>query len=163
MLSRLNEYPVARGRARGRRRSGPLARRLFFAQFALIAVVCTALSTTSYVSTLGSARAATSQRVLSIAETLAHDPFVVESVEASEASAASAKLQPYALTGTSTADVDFVTIMDRDRTRYTHPNPQQLGKQYIGSIDRALAGHGHIETYVGTLGESVRAIVPITD
>ncbi|WP_350270403.1 hypothetical protein AAFP32_01960 [Brevibacterium sp. CBA3109] len=100
---------------------------------------------------------------MSIAETLAHDPFVVESVEASEASAASAKLQPYALTVTSTTDVDFVTIMDRDRTRYTHPDPQQLGKPYIGSIDRALAGHSHIETYAGTLGEYVRAMVPITD
>ncbi|WP_193084669.1 ATP-binding protein [Brevibacterium aurantiacum] len=148
------------GRSRGKPRGGPLARRLFFLQLALIVIVCTALSITSYISTLGSAREATSERVLSIAETLAHDPFVIESVEASDASA---KLQPYALTVISTADVDFVTIMDRDRTRYTHPDPDQLGKDYIGSIDRALAGHSHIETYVGTLGESVRAIVPVVD
>ena len=95
-------------------------------QLALIAVVCVALSITSYVSTLGSARQATSERVLSIAETLAHDPFVIDpSVEDADASA---KLQPYALTVIDTAEVDFVTIMDRDRTRYTHPDPKQLGK-----------------------------------
>ncbi|MDN5808175.1 MAG: sensor histidine kinase [Brevibacterium sp.] len=148
----------ASGRVRAR--GGPLARRLFFLQLALIVIVCAALSITSYVSALGSARDATSERVLSIAETLAHDPYVIRSVEASDASA---KLQPYALTVISTADVDFVTIMDRDRTRYTHPDPQQLGKPYIGSIDPALAGHSHIENYVGTLGESVRAIVPVLD
>ncbi|MDN5659114.1 sensor histidine kinase, partial [Brevibacterium sandarakinum] len=137
-----------------------MARRLFFLQLALIVIVCAALSVTSYVSTLNSARQATSERVLSIAETLAHDPYVIRSVDASDASA---KLQPYALTVISTAEVDFVTIMDRDRTRYTHPDPDQLGKDYIGSIDRALAGQSHIENYVGTLGESVRAIVPVTD
>ncbi|PCC52735.1 ATP-binding protein [Brevibacterium aurantiacum] len=150
----------ARSRARHRRRSGPLARRLFFLQLALIVIVCAALSITSYVSTLNSARQATSERVLSIAETLAHDPYVIRSVDASDASA---KLQPYALTVISTAEVDFVTIMDRDRTRYTHPDPDQLGKDYIGSIDQALAGESQVEVYVGTLGESVRAIVPITD
>ena len=129
-------------------------------QLALIAVVCVALSITSYVSTLGSARQATSERVLSIAETLAHDPFVISSVEDADASA---QLQPYALTVIDTAEVDFVTIMDRDRTRYTHPDPRQLGKDYIGSIDQALSGESQVEEYEGTLGESVRAIVPVTD
>lgn len=129
-------------------------------QLALIAVVCVALSITSYVSTLGSARQATSERVLSIAETLAHDPFVISSVEDADASA---KLQPYALTVIDTAEVDFVTIMDRDRIRYTHPDPKQLGKHYIGSIDQALTGESQVEEYEGTLGESVRAIVPVTD
>ena len=129
-------------------------------QLALIVIVCVALSITSYISTLDSARQATSDRVLSIAETLAHDPFVTEAVATSDPSQA---LQPYALTVISTADIDFVTIMDRDRTRYTHPDREQLGQPYIGSIDRALAGHSHIEEYVGTLGPSVRAIVPILD
>ncbi|MDN5552393.1 MAG: hypothetical protein L0G54_16905 [Brevibacterium sp.] len=129
------------GRTRHRRRSGTLARRLFFMQLALIAVVCVALSITSYVSTLGSARQATSERVLSIAETLAHDPFVISSVEDADATA---QLQPYALTVIDTAEVDFVTIMDRDRTRYTHPDPKQLGKHYIGSIDQALHGQGPV-------------------
>lgn len=129
-------------------------------QLGLIVIVCAALSITSYVSTLDSARASTSARVLSIAETLANDPFVIESVETADPSP---ELQPYALRVISTADVDFVTIMDRDRTRYTHPDPTQLGKSYIGSIDRALAGHAETEEYEGTLGESVRAIVPIVD
>ncbi|MCS4594906.1 sensor histidine kinase [Brevibacterium sediminis] len=137
-----------------------LARRLFLVQLVLIVLVCTALSVTSYVTTLNNIRHATGERVLSIAETLAHDPFVTEAVTGDDPSA---RLQPYALTVIDFAEVDFVTIMDRDGTRYTHPAPDQLGKKYLGSTAKARAGQTETEEYVGTLGPSVRAIVPITD
>lgn len=153
--------PPWRGRERFRaRRGGTLARRLFLVQLVLIVLVCTALSVTSYVTTLNNIRHATGERVLSIAETLAHDPFVTEAVTGD---ATSARLQPYALTVIDFAEVDFVTIMDRDGTRYTHPDPEQLGKKYIGSTAKARAGQTETEEYVGTLGPSVRAIVPIKD
>ncbi|WP_137824768.1 sensor histidine kinase [Brevibacterium sp. 2SA] len=138
----------------------PLARRLFVSQLVLIVIVCAVLSITSYASTRSAARDAAGDRVLSIAETLAHDPYVTEAVAGPDPSAA---LQPYAETVVSTADVDFVTIMDRDRTRYTHPDPSELGKDYLGTIDTALSGQSQTEEYVGTLGPSIRAIVPIVD
>ncbi|WP_181276369.1 ATP-binding protein [Brevibacterium oceani] len=153
--------PLRRGRERFRaRRSGPLARRLFLVQLVLIVIVCTALSVTSYVTTLNNIRHATGERVLSIAETLAHDPFVTEAVTGDDPTK---RLQPYALTVINTADVDFITIMDRDGTRYTHPDPEQLGGKYLGSTAKARAGQAETEEYVGTLGPSVRAIVPIED
>ena len=153
--------PPWRGRERFRaRRGGTLARRLFLVQLVLIVLVCTALSVTSYVTTLNNIRHATGERVLSIAETLAHDPFVTEAVTGDDPSA---RLQPYALTVIDFAEVDFVTIMDRDGTRYTHPDPDQLGKTYLGSTAKARAGQTQTEEYVGTLGPSVRAIVPIRD
>lgn len=152
--------PPRRGRDRFRLRGGTLARRLFLVELVLIVIVCTALSVTSYVTTLGNIRQATTERVLSIAETLAHDPYVTEAVTGDDPSAT---LQPYALTVIRTADVDFVTIMDRDGTRYTHPNPDQLGGKYLGSTATARAGQAETEEYVGTLGPSVRAIVPIED
>ncbi|MEQ6897157.1 sensor histidine kinase [Microbacterium sp. KR10-403] len=148
------------GAPRAPRRVRSLAGILFGVQLVLIIAVCAALSITSYVSTSSRMRTATADRVLSIAETLAHDPFVTAAVQKPDPSAT---LQPYALTVISTADVDFVTIMDRDRTRYTHPNPEELGKKYIGSIDEALEGHSQVEQYAGTLGPSVRAIAPIID
>nr|WP_216629826.1 sensor histidine kinase [Brevibacterium renqingii] len=137
-----------------------MARRLFLVQLVLIVIVCTALSVTSYVTTKNNIRQATADRVLSIAETIAHDPFVTSAVSGDDPSA---RLQPFALTVIKTAEVDFVTIMDRDGTRYTHPDADQLGRHYLGTIDRAQAGHSRIEEYVGTLGPSVRAIVPVED
>ncbi|WP_049758975.1 hypothetical protein [Renibacterium salmoninarum] len=38
-----------------------------------------------------------------------------------------------------------------------------MGKPYIGSITQALAGHSYSEVTTGTLGPSVRSIVPVKD
>lgn len=137
-----------------------LAARLFLAQLILVTAVAAVLSVASYRNTQLHAREFASDRVLSIAETLAHDPFVVSAVQHPDPAVA---LQPYAQVLLDTADVDFVTIMDTDRTRYTHPNPKLIGRPYIGSIATALAGHSEVEEYAGTLGPSVRAIVPVFD
>lgn len=137
-----------------------LATRLFLVQLLLVALVTAALSATSYATSQARAHDATGNRVLSIAETLANDPYVVSAVASPDPSA---RLQPYAQKINAMADVDFVTIMAPDRTRYTHPNPRELGRRYIGSIDSALAGHSQVEEYAGTLGPSVRAIAPVLD
>ncbi|HKH09096.1 MAG TPA: ATP-binding protein, partial [Agromyces sp.] len=95
---------------------------------------------------------------LAVAEVLASDPFVRISLGTSDPSA---RLQPYALDVMDQAGVDFITIMAPDRTRYTHPDPEQIGQEFLGNIDRALAGEAFTETYTGTLGPSVRAVVPV--
>ena len=61
------------------------------------------------------------------------------------------------------ADADFITIMAPDRTRWTHPSNEELGKPYIGSIDAALNGQVFTEITAGTLGPSVRTIAPVKD
>lgn len=97
---------------------------------------------------------------MAVAETLASDPFVHTALGTGDPSA---RLQPYAEDVMTEAGVDFVTIMAPDRTRYTHRDPAQIGQQFLGNIDRALAGEPFTETYTGTLGPSVRAVVPIED
>lgn len=97
---------------------------------------------------------------MAVAETLASDPFVHTALGTGDPSS---RLQPYAEDVMAEAGVDFVTIMAPDRTRYTHRDPAQIGQQFLGNIDRALAGEPFSETYTGTLGPSVRAVVPIED
>ena len=150
-------------RASVRRRllwDGSLARRLFILQLALIVALCLAFSVVIYSRSVTASYEATSDRVLAIAETIARTPFVAEAAQTPDPTA---RLQPYASNLLDTTDVDFITIMDRDRTRFTHPDPAQLGEPYIGSIDTALTGTSQVEQYTGTLGPSVRAIVPVFD
>lgn len=97
---------------------------------------------------------------MAVAQTIANDPFVVERVQASDPTA---DLQPYAVDVMREAGIDFITIMAPDRTRFTHPDSSQIGREYLGTIDRALAGEPFSETYTGTLGPSVRSVVPIED
>ncbi|RSN05131.1 histidine kinase [Nonomuraea sp. WAC 01424] len=70
-------------------------------------------------------------------------------------------LQPYAERVRERTGVDFVTIMKPDGTRYTHPNPAEIGRRFLGHTGRALAGETFIETYTGTLGPSKRAVTPV--
>ncbi|MFF5793633.1 ATP-binding protein [Paeniglutamicibacter sp. NPDC012692] len=135
-----------------------LAARILAAQIGLVTLVVLLISAASYVNVRSQTHGFSAKRVLSVAETLAHDPFVVSAVELPDPSQ---KLQPFADSVVGTAAVDFVTIMGTDRTRYTHPNPGEVGKPYVGSVAQALAGQSHVEDYRGTLGESVRAIVPV--
>lgn len=102
----------------------------------------------------------TRERMLSVATTLADSPFVVSAASAADPSAA---LQPYAQAVMRDADIDFITIMDPQGIRWTHPDPAQIGRPYVGSISQAQAGSTHVETTAGTLGPSVRVIVPVKD
>jgi len=144
------------------RKFGPssLAARLFLWQLVLVTAVTAAVSVAGYRHAEQQVRSDVEVRVAGMAATLAHDPFVVDAVTRKEPSAL---LQPFAEEIVAGAGVDFVTFMDTDRTRYTHPDPAEIGKPYIGSVDDALAGRLHVEEYTGALGPSVRAIAPVRD
>ncbi|ASN38813.1 histidine kinase [Arthrobacter sp. 7749] len=146
--------------ARSERGGYSLATRIFVAQLALVALVVSMVSAAGYLNARAQAHDFAAGRVLSVAETLSHDPFVITAVQQQEPSA---KLQPFAKQILDHASVDFVTIMDTDRTRYTHPTPGEIGREYVGSVEQALAGTPQVEDYPGTLGPSVRAITPIRD
>lgn len=70
-------------------------------------------------------------------------------------------LQPIAVDAMNVTGVDFITIMTVDGIRLTHPNPDQIGRPFLGTIGEAQAGRTITETFTGTLGRSVRAVVPI--
>ena len=75
----------------------------------------------------------------------------------------SAVLGEYAEQVRAQTGTDFVVVMKPDGVRFTHPDPTQVGQQYLGSREAALAGGIGVETYTGTLGPSVRAIVPVRE
>ena len=99
-------------------------------------------------------------RVLSIAQTLAREPGVLAGVTTSDPTAA---LQPLADAVQRSTGADFVVVMSPTGRRYTHPNPAQIGRTFVGHIAAAAQGRAFTETYTGTLGPSTRAVVPVTD
>lgn len=145
--------------------SWSLARRILVLQaVVLVGLVAVALALLLWDANQEAERA-TGDRVTAIAETVAADPSVRQQIQdrAGGTTGPSAVLEPYAEQVRANTGTDFVVIMWPDGTRLTHPDPNQIGKQYLGTRDVALAGGIGVETYVGTLGPSVRAIVPITD
>ncbi|MDJ0349084.1 sensor histidine kinase [Cryobacterium sp. PH29-G1] len=137
-----------------------IARRLFFAHALFIVVMAVFVGTAFFVDARDQGFEETSDRMLAVATAIADSPLVLA---ASESADPSSSLQPYALELTDDAGLDFITIMAPDRTRWTHPTESEIGNDYIGAIEPALSGTAFTETSTGTLGPSVRAVVPVRD
>ena len=137
-----------------------IARRLFVAQLLFIVALTAIVGTATFVDARDHAYDEAGRRMAGIATAVADAPFVLQAASTADPSAL---LQPYALKVMNDADADFITIMAPDRTRWTHPRDEELGKPYIGSIDEALNGRVFTEVVAGTLGPSVRTIAPVKD
>lgn len=137
-----------------------LAAQLFAMQAVLIAVLVAGYALFTYVSDKQQAEDAARRQALAVARSIADAPSVLAATRAPDPSA---QLQPYALRVMRDADVDFVTIMNPRGIRWTHPNKKEIGKHFLGNIERSQHGETITETYKGTLGLSVRAVTPIED
>ncbi|MCS5498106.1 sensor histidine kinase [Cnuibacter physcomitrellae] len=137
-----------------------VATRLLVLQLAGVAVLAAGAVAFTVVGARSDAQQEASTRSVAVATSLAQNPLVVDAVSGPDPTAT---LQPYALDVMAASDVDFVTIMSTDGVRYTHRDPAQIGKHYLGTLGPALEGQTVVETYTGTLGPSVRAVAPVRD
>ncbi|MFF4119694.1 SpoIIE family protein phosphatase [Streptomyces sp. NPDC001714] len=94
-----------------------------------------------------------------VAASVAADPTVRQALTGTHPTAV---LQQLAEETRRRAHVDFVVVMSPEGIRYTHPNPAEIGRRYIGGIGAAQRGGTVTETTTGTLGPSVRTVVPVT-
>ncbi|WLP88585.1 sensor histidine kinase [Gordonia sp. NB41Y] len=107
------------------------------------------------------------QRALAIAQTMASDPDVIGQVAAHQGTAfdhdtlVAAPLQQQAVAVTRRTGALFVVIANADGIRLAHPDPAEVGVHVSTDPSTALSGDVDITTDRGTLGESVRAKVPI--
>ncbi|POX42640.1 sensor histidine kinase [Streptomyces sp. Ru72] len=137
-----------------------LAGQLFAMQAVLIAVLVAGYALFTYVSDHSQARQAADRQATAVARSVADSPSVRAAIRTADPTKS---LQPYALQVQRHTGVDFVTIMNPQGIRWTHPNPQRIGEHFRGHIERALKGETFTERYTGTLGPSERAVTPIWD
>ncbi len=97
-------------------------------------------------------------RSVDVAEAVADAPEVVTALRSPDPSP---RLQPFAERVRRDTGTDFVVVMNLDRTRFTHPNPARIGQPFIGDLGGAPQGRVFTQEYTGTLGPSVRAVVPV--
>ena len=137
-----------------------IARRLFVANLVIVLAFIAIGGTAAYVDARDRSYEEAGLRMTGVAAAIAASPLVLQAAGTPDPSAL---LQPYALEVMAGSGADFITIMAPDRTRWTHPRDEELGRPYIGSIDAALRGEMFTEVTAGTLGPSVRTIAPVKD
>ncbi|WP_123975486.1 SpoIIE family protein phosphatase/ATP-binding protein [Streptomyces sp. Ag109_O5-1] len=137
-----------------------VAGQMFVLQVVVVLVLVAAAVAALLLESRNDAEREAQKRSLAVAASVASDPTVQRALTEAHPSAV---LQQQAEETRKRSGVDFVVVMSPTGIRYTHPNPAQIGQHYIGNI--AAAQHGGIvtETTVGTLGPSVRTVVPVTD
>lgn len=100
--------------------------------------------------------------VMNVAELVAHSTEVVDALKKKDTKVISSyvdmQLENLEL-------VDYIIVADNQGVRYSHPNPQMIGKTFEGGDEYRVVRLG--ETYVsqatGTLGKSLRAFAPVYD
>lgn len=132
-----------------------------FALQVLVALLVVLVGTAAaYAQTQRAGRQEATSRATAVAETVASTPLVVSGVQGGTARSG---LQPFAQQVLRATHTDFVVVMSPQGIRYTHPDPSQIGKPFLGHIAAARAGGIVIEDYTGTLGPSRRVVVPVRD
>ena len=144
---------------RGRRPSS-VARQILLLQLLVVLIVVLSALTLAYFDARTDQRRQAGEAALAVATTTADSPQILAALATPNPSA---RLQPWAERIRRDTGTDFVVVMSPDGVRYTHPDPKQIGGHYLGSIAEAQRGESHVEQFTGTLGPSVRAIVPVRD
>ena len=156
----MTSLPPLRRRSRRRSTAPSLARQLLLLQALVVALIVLAATAAAYVNAQRTAEREAEVEVTALVAALTRSPLVRDAVTGPRPTEA---LQPYVEQVRGDTGTSFITVMAPDRTRFTHPNPTQIGGRFIGTIGPALAGRTFTETFTGTLGPSVRATGPVLD
>ncbi|EDL66123.1 DcuS/MalK family sensor histidine kinase [Bacillus sp. SG-1] len=96
-----------------------------------------------------------------VSRTVAESQIVKEGLLSEEKAQA---IQGYTSEVQTITDMMFIVVMDMEGIRKSHPNPQMIGKSFVGGDEKeVLKGNEHISVSKGTLGDSLRAFTPVYD
>ncbi|PLY03928.1 MAG: sensor histidine kinase [Desulfuromonas sp.] len=99
------------------------------------------------------------RRVLEVAETVALDPDIRGGLEAGN----QPQVQRRAEAIRVATGAEYVVVGDRNGIRLSHPDEEKIGRRFVGGdLEPALKqGTSYTSEAVGTLGPSLRGIVPV--
>ncbi len=137
-----------------------VARQILLLQVLVVLVVVVGALALAYADARRTQTAGARDRALAVAVAVADTPQVRRALSTPDPSRT---LQPFAEQVRRDSRTDFVVVMGLDRTRYSHPNPAEIGGRFVGDLGPAPRGGQFTQEYTGTLGRSMRAVVPVFD
>ena len=102
------------------------------------------------------------RRALAIAQTTAQDPEIAEGVLTTPPSR-NGPVQREAERIRHATSAEYIVVLDLHWVRWSHPTPEQIGRQVSTDPRDALEGREVMEIDKGTLGRSARGKVPLYD
>ncbi|WP_306189791.1 sensor histidine kinase [Streptomyces sp. MK5] len=102
------------------------------------------------------------RRALAIAETTAQNRQIAHDLQ-NTAPTVGGPVQREAERIRLHTHAEYIVVMDRHGTRWSHTDPKQIGDHVSTDPQQALAGHEVMQIDTGTLGRSARGKVPLYD
>jgi len=108
-----------------------------------------------------STRGQLEDKAMAVARTLAKSPEIQQALRLPPEQA---NLQPIAKAVEASNNLLFISITNMDGIRYSHRNPELVGKHFIGAdIEPALRGSEVVSVNQGSLAKALRVFTPIYD
>ncbi|WP_405966938.1 SpoIIE family protein phosphatase [Streptomyces sp. NBC_00015] len=157
--------PKARHRSAGRRllslrKPRSVAGQVFLLQLVVVLLLITTAVVVLVIQDRNRAIQEAGDRSLVAAESFANAPGTAEAMKSDDPTAA---LQPHAEAVRKRTDVDYVVALSPYGFRWTHPDPDQIGKHVSTSYGQALEGEPHQTTFDSSLGKAVDSTVAVFD
>lgn len=126
------------------------------------AVILVSLTITVYLigsNAVENSKRSQEEKTMDIAVTMSHSKIVQDGLTGK---APVETIQPYAKKVQEATGVQYIVVLDKNRIRHSHPDVERIGQAFVGGDeDRAFEGEQYVSLAEGTLGESLRAFVPI--
>ena len=118
-------------RLRRRSQAPSLARQLLLLQALVVVIIVVTATAAAYLNAQRTAEREAEVEVAALVAALTRSPSVLEAVTGPRPSEA---LQPYVEEVRGETGTSFITVMAPDRTRFTHPDPSEIGGRFIGTM-----------------------------
>lgn len=126
------------------------------------AVVLVSLSVTAYLigsKAVDNSRAFQENKVMDIATTISHTKLIKDGLTGEGPVEA---IQSFTSDVQKNTSVQYIVVLNKDHIRQSHPVEERIGEYFVGGDeDLAFDGESYTSLAHGTLGESLRAFVPI--
>ncbi len=126
------------------------------------AVVLVSLSVTAYLigsKSVDNSRSFQEEKVMDIATTLSHTQLIKDGLTGNGPVGA---IQSFTSEVQKNTSVQYIVVLNKDHIRQSHPVEERIGEYFVGGDeDLAFEGESYTSFAQGTLGESLRAFVPI--
>ncbi|WP_327134567.1 SpoIIE family protein phosphatase [Streptomyces sp. NBC_01343] len=154
----LQPVPGTSVRSLSQKRPRSVARQVFVLQVAIVVLLAAGAVLALVLQSRHDVDREARTRSVAVAQTFAHSLGLRQALLTPDPSAI---LQPLTEVTRKDAGVDFIVVMNNQGVRYTHPLPDRIGKQFVGTIAPSLAGQVYTESVKGPLGQEIQAVVPV--
>ncbi|MCC0094426.1 SpoIIE family protein phosphatase [Streptomyces flavotricini] len=154
----LQPVPGTSVRSLSQKRPRSVARQVFVLQVAIVVLLAAGAVLALVLQSRHDVDREARTRSVAVAQTFAHSLGLRQALLTPDPSAI---LQPLTEVTRKDAGVDFIVVMNDQGVRYTHPLPDRIGKQFVGTIAPSLAGQVYTESVKGPLGQEIQAVVPV--